>query len=84
MEDIQKSILEALYNFFEKNKNQGTGDKEISSALDIDIDQVRVCFKTLERKGYIKLKNAASHSNPERILVGQITSEGRLAVKDNL
>ena len=83
MEDIQKSILFALYKMFEKNQNKGTGDKEIANASKIDIDRVRVCLKDLQSKGYIKLEGAASLSEPERIVVMSMTAKGRLAVKDN-
>ncbi len=83
MEDIQQNILLALYNFFEQNQNKGTGDKEIANSLSIDIERVRVCLKDLQKKGYIKLKNGASLSNPEYIIVMSMTSEGRLAIKDN-
>ena len=83
MEDIQINILSALYSFFEQNKNKGTGDKEIAKASGLDIDRVRVCLKDLQTKGYIKLEDAASLSNPERYIVMSMTAEGRLAVKDN-
>lgn len=84
MEDIQKNILVALYSFFEQNKNQGTGDKEIAKASGLDIDRVRVCLKNLKAKGYVELIDASNLKEPERIVVNNITSEGRLAVKDNL
>ncbi|MGB5710387.1 MAG: hypothetical protein WBM44_05705 [Waterburya sp.] len=81
MEETQQNILIALANLFEKNQ-QGTGDKEIANALSIDIDEARVCLKNLKQEGYIKLGNAASNSNPERILVMSMTPEGRLAAKN--
>jgi DNA-binding MarR family transcriptional regulator len=83
MEDIQHNILLALYNYFEQNLNTLPGDKEIANSLSIDIDRVRVCLKDLQRKGYIKLEDGASLSNPEYIIVMSMTSEGRLAIKDN-
>lgn len=84
MEDSQKNILLALYSFFEQTKSRCLGDKEISNVLKIDIDRVRVCLKNLENKGYIKLLDASNLDEPIRIVVSQITSEGRLAVKDCL
>ncbi|MGB5712658.1 MAG: hypothetical protein WBM44_17320 [Waterburya sp.] len=83
-QDIQQKILSAVHDFFEQNKNKPTGDKEISDALQIDIDRVRSCLKYLGNKGYIKLISAANVKEPERVIVSNITSEGRIAIKDNL
>lgn len=83
MEATQQNILSALYNFFEQNKDQTIGDKEIAKASSLDIERVRVCLKDLQKKGYIKLEDAACLSNPEYYIVMSMTAEGRLVVKDN-
>ncbi|MEL6440571.1 MAG: transcriptional regulator [Cyanobacteria bacterium J06621_8] len=80
MDVIQKSILVVLHSFFEQNKKEAASEKYISNKLQINIYQVRVSLKELEKQGYIKLINVVM----ERITVSNITSEGRLAIKDNL
>ena len=85
MENIEQNILVTIYITFEQQQKQGRikgiGDEDIAEHLKINIDQVRVYLKDLENKGYINLPNAASYKKPERVFVGNIMSEGRLAAK---
>lgn len=76
-----KSILQALADFFNNNPNSGTGDIEISEALEINIHKVRVCFQELSKQGYIEILDKSAHQMGESWIVIGLTSKGWISVE---
>lgn len=74
-----KKILQALAAFFKDNPKQGTGDSEISQALELNIHKVRVCLQELSKQGYIELRDATTLKQ-KRLIVIELTSQGWISI----
>lgn len=84
MTETQKTILQALYQLFSSNPNEGSGDKEIAEALKIDVREVRYQLQELSSQNYISTLDASSSLDVGRIVVRELTPKGYMAVEGKL